>query len=101
MGPDAPTLHPVPAPTAPAAPTVTLLTRPGCHLCDDARSIVRDVVDRLAAEGRPIVLDERSILEDPALHDRWSDDVPVVLIDDRLHARWRVDADALAVALTV
>lgn len=91
----------MPASTAPSAPTVTLLTRPGCHLCDDARAIVRDVVDRLAAEGRPIALDERSILGDPTLQDRWSDDVPVVLIDDRLHVRWRVDADALAVALTV
>lgn len=80
--------------------TVTLLTRPGCHLCDDARAMVADAVQRLSAAGHQVMLEERSILDDPALLARWSDDVPVVLVDGHLHARWRVDPDALVAALT-
>lgn len=80
-------------------PTLTLLVRPGCHLCDDARTTVEAVLARLAADGRAVLLDERSILDDPAMQERWSDDIPVVLIDGRLHARLRVDAGRLAAAL--
>ena len=78
---------------------LTLLTRPGCHLCDDARVVVTDVVARLAGQGRQVVVDERSIADDPDLQAQWTDEVPVVLIDGRLHARWRIDADALSAEL--
>ncbi|WIE63977.1 glutaredoxin family protein [Curtobacterium sp. MCLR17_036] len=76
-------------------PTVTLLTKPGCHLCDEARP----VVERVVAEHPGTTLQEQSILDDEALRQEYAEDIPVVLVDGRVHSNWRVDADRLARAL--
>ncbi len=76
--------------------TVTLVGKPGCHLCDDARFVVSGVL----AELPDVVLEERSILEDKALHDAYWEQIPVVLIDGRMHAYWRVDPGRLHTALS-
>ena len=76
------------------APRLTLLGKPGCHLCDDARAIVLEV-----AGERGLELEERNILEDPELLDTYAEEIPVVLIDDRVHTIWRVDPDRLRRAL--
>ena len=75
--------------------TVTLLTKPGCHLCDDARAIVTAVV----AETPGAQLVETSILDDPDAYDRFVEEIPVVLINGAVHNIWRVDADRLRGAL--
>ncbi|QEO08838.1 glutaredoxin family protein [Protaetiibacter larvae] len=75
-------------------PRLTLLGKPGCHLCDDARAIVLEV-----AGERGLALEERNILDDETLLDRYAEEIPVVLIDDRVHTIWRVDADRLRRAL--
>lgn len=75
--------------------TVTLVTKPGCHLCDDAREIVVAVVG--ATPGTEFI--ERSIESDPELYERFVEEIPVVLINDRVHNIWRVDADRLRGAL--
>ena len=77
------------------ATTVTLLSRPGCHLCDDARAIVTRVV----GEVGDVAFEERSILDDEALLDRYRDEIPVVLIDGAVHTIWRVDEARLRSAL--
>ena len=77
---------------------LTLIRKPGCHLCDDARIVIDEVVEQLG-ERASIVVDEVSILDDPALNDRYWDEIPVVLIDDRVHTIWRVDASRLSAAL--
>ena len=77
------------------AVAVTLLTKPGCHLCDDARAIVEPIV----AEVDGVVLKERSILDDPELNARYWDEIPVVLIDGAVHTIWRVDPARLRSAL--
>ena len=77
------------------ATTVTLLSRPGCHLCDDARAIV----ERVVAEVGGVALVERSILDDAALLERYRDEIPVVLIDGDVHTIWRVDEARLRSAL--
>ena len=74
---------------------ITLIGKPGCHLCDEARPIV----ERVVAGFPDATLTERSILDDPELEARWHDDIPVVLIDGRLHGRWRFDAGELRSAL--
>jgi glutaredoxin len=51
---------------------VTLYSRPGCHLCDDARAV-------LDAVGEPY--DEVNIEEDDALHHRYLERIPVVAVD--------------------
>ncbi len=75
-------------------PRVRLLTKPGCHLCDDAREVVRGVCSALAVEW-----DEVDILSEPALTDRYFEEIPVVLVDGAQHCFWRVDPDRLRGAL--
>lgn len=76
------------------APRLTLLGKPGCHLCDDARAIVLEV-----AGERGLELEERNILDDAALLTEYAEEIPVLLIDDRVHTIWRVDPARLRRAL--
>ena len=48
----------------PATARVQLLSKPHCHLCDDARTVVAAVCTELQ---EPWI--ERSIMDDPALYD--------------------------------
>lgn len=84
-------------------PSLTLIGKPDCHLCEEARTVVAEVVDGLAADGVAVTVEEHSILDEPDLDVRWHDDIPVVLIGTALHDRWHVDpvrlrADLLAAA---
>jgi len=74
---------------------ITLIGKPGCHLCDEAR----DVVAAVAAEVG-VGWEERSILDDPALAERYAEQIPVTLVDGRPHDFWRVSADRLRAALS-
>jgi glutaredoxin len=76
-------------------PSVTLIGKPGCHLCDDARGVLQAVLPEFPGVG----LTERSILDDAALAAEYAEEIPVVMIDDRVHAIWRVDATRLRTAL--
>ena len=76
------------------APRLTLLGKPGCHLCDDARAIVLEV-----AGERGLEVEERNILDDEALLGQYAEEIPVLLIDDRVHAIWRIDPARLRRAL--
>ena len=73
-----------------------LLGKPGCHLCDDARAIVTEVL----ADYPAATFAEKSILDDPALLDAYAEEIPVVLIDGRVHTIWRVDPARLRTALS-
>jgi glutaredoxin len=79
----------------PTAATVTLLTRPACHLCDAARQVVAEV----AADFASVTVVEKSILDDPALLERYVEEIPVVLVNDRVHNIWRVDPARFRLAL--
>ncbi|MCL2514693.1 MAG: glutaredoxin family protein [Microbacteriaceae bacterium] len=82
-------------------PHLTLYSKPGCHLCEDARAVVDDVVGRLRASAAlAIDVEEIDILGDPALVARYGEEIPVVLIDGRMHTYWRVDRARLETALT-
>lgn len=72
-------------------PSVTLYTRQGCHLCDDAHAL-------LVRHGlRPQLVD---IDADPALRERYSECVPVVEINGRERFRGRINEVLLARLLT-
>ncbi|GAA4119264.1 glutaredoxin family protein [Knoellia locipacati] len=75
-------------------PRVTLIGKPGCHLCDDARAVITAVTAEL---GETFV--ERSVLDEPDLMARYAEEIPVTLVDGRQHDFWRVDADRLRAAL--
>ena len=75
-------------------PRITLLSKPGCHLCDDARA----VIERVAADTG-VGWREVDILSDPELQVTWWDQIPVTLIDGVQHDYWRVDEERLRQAL--
>ena len=80
---------------------LTLLMKPGCHLCDTAREVVAGVVAEL--EGIPtaarVTVSELSSLADPELVERYAEEIPVLLIDGRVHTIWRIDPARLRAAL--
>jgi glutaredoxin len=70
-----------------AAPRdVTLYTRPGCHLCDEAKAQIAPLLKEFGAR-----LTEINIDEDPELRARYDYDVPVIFIGARKAAKHRVD----------
>ncbi len=80
---------------------ITLIGKPGCHLCDVARDTITAVVEELAPEASApaISVEELSILDDPTLLQRYVDEIPVVLINGRVHNIWRIDPERLRAAL--
>jgi len=63
--------------------------------------VVDDVVARVEASvGVDVAVDEIDILGDPALQQRYGEEIPVVLIDGKMHTYWRVDAARLEAALS-
>ena len=78
---------------------LTLLSKPGCHLCDAARDTVTSVLAGLEPAPSTVVLEELNILDDSELNARYWDEIPVVLLNDRVHTVWRVDPDRLRSAL--
>jgi len=76
------------------AHTITLLSRPGCHLCDEARSIIARVAADLG-----IGWTERDITESDDDMREYAEMIPVTLIDGVQHDFWRVDENRLRRAL--
>jgi glutaredoxin len=75
-------------------PRITLLGKPGCHLCDDARVVIEKVADDLGVGWVEV-----DILSDAELQERWWDQIPVILVDGVQHDYWRVDEQRLRLAL--
>ncbi len=65
---------------------VTLYTRPGCHLCDEARTAMAPLLREFGATLREVDIDQ-----DPALRERYANDVPVIFICSRKVAEHRLD----------
>lgn len=74
--------------------SVLLVTRAGCTLCAQAEPLVAH-----AAADAGVPLEVRDVDADPADLARWSEKVPVVLIDGVEHAYWTVDEAVLRRAL--
>jgi len=80
---------------------LTLIGKPDCHLCEDALEVVTTAVTELQADAArgSIALEQLSILDDPELHARYVEDIPVVLIEGKVHTYWRVDPARLKSAV--
>lgn len=76
---------------------VTVYTREGCHLCDDAIETVEHVA---AAVARPVEIETVDVDTDPDLRERYGERVPYVTVDGRPQFKYRVDADDLRATLT-
>jgi glutaredoxin len=79
---------------APANHQVTLITRAGCHLCEEAESVLRRMRDEL-----DFGYDELDVDADRDRRNEYSDRVPVILLDGKEHGYWRVEEDRLRAAL--
>ena len=66
---------------------VTLYTREGCHLCDEARAQIGPLLGKFGATLREVDIDD-----DPTLHDRYTNDVPVIFVGSQMAAQHRLDA---------
>lgn len=81
--------HPEDARLAAAGPReVTLYTRPGCHLCEEAKVAIAPLLREFGAALREI-----NIENDPVLEERYGWDIPVVFIGPRKAAKHRVDVE--------
>lgn len=80
---------------------LTLIGKPGCHLCDDAREAIDAVLleFRKVNPGVEVLVEEQNILLDEALSLKYSEEIPVILIDGNMHNYWRVDEERLTRAL--
>ncbi len=74
---------------------ITLLTRPGCHLCDDARAVIARVAAELGVSWT-----ERDITRSESDLRDYGEMIPVTLIDGVQHDFWRVSEQRLRAALS-
>ncbi len=73
---------------------ITLYSRPGCHLCDDARAVIAAVCQDLGE-----TFEEVDITTDGDLEDRFGEEIPVTFVVGRQHDLWRGDEGRLRAAL--
>jgi glutaredoxin len=67
---------------------ITLYTRPGCHLCEEAKQ------EMLAANcADEYVLEEVNIETDPALKESYGWEIPVIFINNVKAFKYRLTAD--------
>ena len=84
---------------------ISLISKPGCHLCDEARRVLETVIAQFrsthsgVAANVQVQLEEVSILEDQELFSKYSEEIPVVKINGEVHGYWRIDPIRLLAAL--
>jgi len=71
-----------------------MLSRPGCHLCEEMR---REVEEILA--GEPLSWKEIDVDSDDALARRFGEAIPVLYVNGRLFAKTRLPRLAVALRL--
>ncbi len=77
------------------AHVITLLSRPGCHLCDDARAVIARVAAELGVSWQ-----ERDVTRSESDLRDYGEMIPVTLIDGVQHDFWRVSEQRLRAALS-
>ena len=85
--------------------SLTLIGKPGCHLCDDARLVVNTVAGQFRslhagiAASVQVHITEQGITDDPELAARYSEEIPVLLLNGKVHNYWKIDPIRLMAAL--
>jgi glutaredoxin len=67
--------------------TLTIYSRPGCHLCDEMKSVVSRVIRSTRADA---TIEEIDISRDPKLEAAYGLEIPVLVIDGKKVAKYRV-----------
>jgi glutaredoxin len=73
---------------------VTVISRTGCHLCEIAIDKINSVKDELKFE-----LEIKLINDLPELEQEYGEQVPVIMIDNKIHDYWRVDIERFTKAI--
>ena len=73
---------------------VTVISRTGCHLCEIAIDKIKLVKDQLQFE-----LEIKLINDLPELEQEYGEQVPVIIIDNKIHDYWRVDIERFTKAI--
>lgn len=73
---------------------VLMYGKPGCHLCDDAREVIRAVCAEAGADWSEV-----DITQDDQLFTQYGEQIPVTFVDGKQHDFWRVDPARLRKAL--
>jgi glutaredoxin len=76
---------------------VVLYTKPGCHLCEDARRVVEKVCAELGESFDVVDITARPDAD--TLTRTYGEEIPVTFVDGRQHDFWRVDPGRLRAAL--
>jgi glutaredoxin len=74
----------------PAPIRIEIYSRPGCHLCDEAKAVIEPYREKFPMELRTINVDRSAELER-----RYGMDIPVVFINGEETFRHRVSANEL------
>lgn len=69
---------------------IDIYSRPGCHLCDEAKAVIEPFAARF-----PLRLTVTNVDSDPSLRSAYGTEIPVVLINGVEAFRHRVDARLL------
>jgi glutaredoxin len=70
--------------------SVTIYSRPGCHLCDEMKAVVKHVGATV-----PLALDEIDISADPELERLYGLEIPVLFVAGKKVAKYRVGEQEL------
>jgi glutaredoxin len=73
---------------------VTVISRTGCHLCEIAIDKINSVKDELKFE-----VEIKLINDLPELEQEYGEQVPVIMIDNKIHDYWRVDIERFTKAI--
>ena len=69
---------------------LTIYSRPGCHLCDEMKDVVKRV-----AQSIPLQLEEVDISRSRDLEEQYGLEIPVLLVDGKKAAKYRVGEEDL------
>ena len=72
---------------------LTIYSRPGCHLCDEMKAVVRRVAESIPL--KPVNVIEIDISTDPALEARYGLEIPVLMVEGKKAAKFRIAESAL------
>ncbi len=78
---------------------VTVLGRPGCHLCEEALAELKTYLGSRSETGDPVEVEEINIETDDNLHRLYLERIPVIMVEDRIVSEIWFEEDAFEAAL--
>lgn len=81
---------------------LTLITRQGCHLCEEASNDLARLLARFTElhPDKPYTVDVLDVDADPDLLDKYSEEVPVLLLNGEQVSFFRIDVERVLAKLS-